>query len=128
MMTLWCLFGSPLMIGAELTKLDERTLELLTNRRVLAMLTPECKPWQLCLDDKKAIWRAGNEKTGAKYVALFNLSEEESEMTVSLAEAEMEAGACLTELWTGERATVAQGVLHANIPAHGCAVYETGLL
>lgn len=126
MMTLWCLFGSPLMIGAELTKLDERTLELLTNRRVLAMLTPECKPWQLCLDDKKAIWRAGNEKTGAKYVALFNLSEEESEMTVSLAEAEMEADACLTELWTGERATVAQGVLHANIPAHGCAVYETG--
>ena len=81
-----------------------------------------------CRTDKTAIWRAGNEKTGAKYVALFNLSEEESEMTVSRAEAEMEAGACLTELWTGERATVAQGVLHANIPAHGCAVYETGLL
>ena len=32
MVTLWCLFGSPLMLGAELTKLDEWTLSLLTNR------------------------------------------------------------------------------------------------
>ena len=42
MMTLWCLFGSPLMIGAELTKLDEWTLGLLTNKKVLSMLTPDC--------------------------------------------------------------------------------------
>ena len=35
MMTLWCLFGSPLMIGAELTLLDEATLSLLTNDELL---------------------------------------------------------------------------------------------
>jgi len=66
MMTLWCIFGSPLMIGAELTKLDQATLSLLTNKRVLKMLTPECRPRQVCLDEKKAIWKAVNGKTGAK--------------------------------------------------------------
>ena len=108
-------------------------MKLLTNRQVLAMLTPECRSWQICLDDKKAIWRACNENDGSKYVALFNLSEEEAELTVSLAEAGMGLtvshaevemkDVCLTELWTGEEASVTEGVLHAKIPAHGCVVY-----
>ena len=37
MMTLWCIFRSPLMVGAELTKLDDWTLSLLTNREVLSL-------------------------------------------------------------------------------------------
>ena len=37
MMTLWCIFRSPLMIGGELTKLDAFTLRLLTNEGILAM-------------------------------------------------------------------------------------------
>lgn len=53
MLTLWCLFGSPLMLGCELTKLDDATLALLTNRDILSMLTPDCKPHQICLDDEK---------------------------------------------------------------------------
>lgn len=123
MLTLWCLFGSPLMIGGELTKMDDRRMKLLTNREVLAMLTPECKPWQICRDDGKAIWRAANEKTGQKYAALFNLSEEEAELSVELQAAGMDESSKLTELWTGDTAEVSGGRLHVTVPAHGCAVY-----
>ena len=123
MMTLWCLFGSPLMIGGELTKMDDRRMKLLTNREVLAMLTPECRPWQICRDDGKAIWRAANEKTGQKYVALFNLSEDKAELSVELQAAGMDESSKLTELWTGDTAEVSGGSLHVTIPAHGCAVY-----
>lgn len=123
MLTLWCLFGSPLMIGGELTKMDDRRMKLLTNREVLAMLTPECKPWQICRDDEKAIWRAANEKTGQKYVALFNLNEEEKVLSVELQAAGMDEGCKLTELWTGAAAEVSGGKLQITIPAHGCAVF-----
>lgn len=123
MLTLWCLFGSPLMIGGELTKMDDRRMKLLTNREVLAMLTPECRSWQICRDDGKAIWRAANEKTGQKYAALFNLSEEEAELSVELQAAGMDESSKLTELWTGDTAEVSGGRLHVTIPAHGCAVY-----
>lgn len=123
MLTLWCLFGSPLMIGGELTKMDDRRMKLLTNREVLAMLTPECKPWQICRDDGKAIWRAANEKTGQKYAALFNLSEEEAELSVELQAVGMDESSKLTELWTGDTAEVSGGRLHVTVPAHGCAVY-----
>lgn len=124
MLTLWCIFGSPLMIGAELTKLDADTLKLLTNREVLKMLTPDCKPRQLCLDDKKAVWKACNEKEGFEYVALFNLSDEEAELSVELCSAGMERGDRLKELWTGESTETAEEILRARVPAHGCVVYQ----
>ena len=38
MMTLWCIFRSPLMLGAELTKLDAWTESLITNSRVLRLV------------------------------------------------------------------------------------------
>jgi hypothetical protein len=125
MMTLWCLFGSPLMLGAELTKLDEETLSLITNRRILNMLTPDCRPRQLCRDDAKAIWRADNEKSGEHYVALLNLSDGEAEVSVSADSLEIgQSKVKLTEGWSGKELELSGDKLSAVLPAHGCAVYE----
>lgn len=126
MMTLWCLFGSPLMIGAELTKLDDWTKSLLTNRSVLKMLTPDCRPEQICLEENRAVWKAENEKTGEYYIALFNLAEEEAEVGISTGEAEIpeEISGELTECWSGKKAELSEGILKALLPAHGCAVYS----
>ncbi|MCM1025468.1 MAG: glycoside hydrolase family 27 protein [Roseburia sp.] len=124
MMTLWCLFGSPLMIGAELTKLDPETLKLLTNRRVLEMRKPSCKPTQLCRDEKKAVWKACDESSGAVYVALFNLGEETCELSVDAESAGIHTDEALTELWTGESVKAAEGRLRTEVPAHGCLVFR----
>ena len=58
MLTLWCMFRSPLMLGAELTKLDDKTLSLLTNRDVLSLLTDSCGAEQVRRDDTSAIWKS----------------------------------------------------------------------
>lgn len=120
MLTLWCLFGSPLMVGAELTRLDDWTLSLLTNREVLAMLTPDCRPRQLCRDEEKAVWTAENVRLGTRYAALFNLSDAATPVS-----APVEAGGG-TELWTGKAAGVQNGELTAELPPHACAVYRLG--
>lgn len=90
MMTLWCLFGSPLMLGAELTKLDEETLALLTNQEILNMLDPAYRPHQICREEEKAIWTACSDSAiDAKspvYLALFNLSENEQNISVSMSD------------------------------------------
>lgn len=56
MMTLWCMFRSPLMIGAELTMLDEWTLSLLTNREVLALLQEGRHGVQVQRTKEFAVW------------------------------------------------------------------------
>ena len=124
MMTLWCLFGSPLMLGAELTKLDDWTLSLLTNREVLGMLSSECRPRQLRLNESQAVWKACDTRTGRRYVALFNLGEETAVIAIDAEETGINAGAELKELWTNERKTLSEnGLLQAELPSHGCAVY-----
>ena len=65
MMTLWCMFRSPLMIGAELTKLDERTLSLLTNEKLLSLLKDGNRGTQILRNEEMAVWKNENEKTGA---------------------------------------------------------------
>lgn len=125
MMTFWCIFGSPLMLGAEMTKLDGWTLSLLTNRDVLSMLTPDCCPHQIEHDETKAVWTAYNEKTGKRYVALFNLSDEEMEVAVSLTDIEDSIReVALLELWTQEKTEHCSGKISSILPAHGSCVYR----
>ena len=123
MMTLWCLFGSPLMIGAELTLLDEDTLSLLTNDELLAMLPPSVKPHQICRDDQKAVWQADDNTADTHYVALFNLGDEKQELSVSLEELGYPSEVSLKELWTKET-SLAGSVISATVAPHACAVYS----
>ena len=124
MMTLWCIFGSPLMLGAEMTKMDDWTVSLLTNEKILAMLTVDCVPKQIYRDEKKAVWMAYNQQEEQCHVALFNLSEETKEVGVYLKEiCSTNTNRELEELWSGERSKVNGAYISADIPPHGCKVY-----
>ena len=126
MMSLWCIFRSPLMIGAELTRLDEWTKTLLTNPDVLALLSDDCKAIQLARDGKHCIWHSSNQKSGSHYLAVFNLLEEEIEVDISagLLEKEDWNGICFTELWTGESFSNTSKDLVLKVPGHGARIYR----
>ena len=57
MMTLWCMFRSPLMLGAEMTKLDEWTKNLLTNEALLHLLESSKGAHESYRDDKIRMWK-----------------------------------------------------------------------
>lgn len=130
LMTLWCIFHSPLMLGGEMTKLDDWTKSLLTNKKILGLLDMNCKAYQVCRDDKKAVWVSENQENGAYYVALFNLSDEEAEVKVSLKELGLseykndvhKIGA--EELWESETIEICDDIFSNVIAIHGCKVFS----
>lgn len=125
MMTLWCLFGSPLMLGAELTKLDDWTLSLLTNEELLAMRDPAIRPRQLCRDDNKAIWLAqSDEKNSTTYVALFNLSEEEKELVLPLSQVTDIQVSTLKSIWENGTLELTDNTIRVTLAPHACAAYR----
>lgn len=125
MMTLWCLFGSPLMLGAEMTKLDEWTFSLLTNQDILTMASPACKPDMVVLNDEKSIWTACDESSGLQYMALFNLSEQERTVTVNIHNLELiEKPFSWKELWCKETGDISSSTIAFSIPEHGCKVVQ----
>ena len=86
MMTLWCMFRSPLMLGAELTKLDPWTLSLLQNRELLKLQQENFRSRQVLRNRNACVWASVNPETGECYAALFNLSDEIASVSVSLDE------------------------------------------
>lgn len=99
MMTLWCIFRSPLMIGAELTKLDDFSLQLLTNDKALHLLENSHGAREIKADENIIVWVSEDNNGVDKYVAVFNISE--TDMDVNISELSGIAGDGV-ELWSGE--------------------------
>ncbi len=117
MMTLWCIFRSPLMMGGELTSLDDATLKLLTNPDVLAVHRLGSHPRQVMRQGNFRVWQSdGAEKT---YTALFNLGDETTAFPAleQLGLAEKIA----KNLWTGEAIVLKD----CMIAPHGAMLLET---
>lgn len=118
MLTLWCIFRSPLMLGAELTKLDQETLELITNRELLH-LTEATEGAEECFRDEELIaWRTREKGTGREYLAVFNVTEEAREaVPAALTQKQGKA----LEVWSGRRCSLEEA---QQIPAHGVVLLK----
>ncbi len=128
MMTLWCMFRSPLMIGAELTQMDPWTYSLLTNGDLLALLGEECRGTQVMRTESTAVWKNVNRKTGDVHIAVFNLGEEDGNVTVLMDDLG-NGGAgnriyTLYELWDKTERQAEEPEITVWVPAHGVKVYR----
>lgn len=79
MMSLWSLMQSPLIMGGELTDLDDWTMSLMTNTELLRMDDTMVEKYQTYRDDEKIVW-FGTSDTN-KYYAIFNISDSQLEFS-----------------------------------------------
>lgn len=126
MMTLWCIFKSPLMLGAELPKLDEWTLNLLTNKNILRLLSKTEQATQIMRNKEQAIWLTKDTEESAYYLAIFNLSD--TERTISITSDELTMLTLkdkkLVELWTEETFKSESEILSLKIEVHGAKIFK----
>ena len=108
MMTLWCMMSSPLMIGADLPSSDEYTLWLLSRLEVLEIGRCSWCAHPLYRSDKECAWIAPKKNGSGCYLAIFNLSDEDRNVS---------CGVSARELWSGD--TTGSVVL----PPHDAAVW-----
>jgi len=130
MMTLFCMFRSPLMIGAHLLDLDEETLSLLTNDDVLALTLNSYGATQIFRTPKSVAWASYSAKDQHLYVSLFNISDEENTVFVSWKElADMgffSKAKQATELWNKHSVSFLDdsSQISVLVPAHGAVLYS----
>ena len=117
-MTLWCIFRAPLMMGGEMRENDEWTLGLLTNGAVLRLLKHSEGARQVCRDAEKAAWHSFD-ADGAEYLALFNLSDDEAEVSVPES-VWSKKPVSIRELWG--RDELVKNCTSAVIPPHGAVL------
>ena len=115
LMSLWCVFRSPLIMGGDLPQTDEWTLALLTNPEVLRLNRRSFAPRQLVRTDSEAVW-VSRDENGAVNIALFNLSDAPRVMALPDG-LELPNKYALRDLWA--RRDVAEGVRAFDVPPHG---------
>ena len=127
MMTLWCIFRSPLMLGCELTKLDEKTTRLITNDKVLRLLKESEGARQVERDASHAVWFSRDTKEKAYYLAMFNFTGEKQELTVTMDKLGIENIAAMEELWSGNIIPVTGNEIKAKTASHGAVLIKIEL-
>ncbi len=124
LVTLWCIFPSPLMIGGMLPAADDWTLSLLTNAEVLAVDQHSKGNHPVISTDKTVVWLAQAGSGDEKYVAIFNISETSETLRYEWKDLGFARKTYkLRDLWDHKNLGAADS-LTLTLPGHGSALYR----
>lgn len=125
MLTLWSIFRAPLMIGGEMTRFDEFTMSLLTNRAILEMhrnVRHSHQVWRREIQGTECILWTGENVQGGRYAAVFNVGEKDCEIQIPLSDLEIYDRVSACELWSGTEEALEQDIT-VSLKKHGAKAY-----
>ena len=126
-MTLWSICRSPLMYGGDLASLDRFTRSLLTNADVLAVNRNSSTNKVVYKQGEVRVWSALSGKAGVRYLAVFNLSNADSNVELEWAQVGISSAPQMTqELWTG-KVSASPSILKVELAPHASALYKLAL-
>ena len=125
LMSLWAMFRSPLMVGADLPKNDEFTLSLLQNRDIIEINQNTCGNREVYRKGDEIVWTA-NGAGKFVYLARFNVGETEINSEFNLSFIGIGGKVNVYEIWSKTQESVTQKIT-STIPPHGVKLYKITL-
>jgi hypothetical protein len=123
MMTLWCIFRSPLMLGCELRDNDDWTLGLLTNPEVLRLLNHSHSGRQLYRFGPHIAWTAQDED-GRQYLAVFNTGVTTVSIETPLAKLGLTGPQAVRDVWQQADLGEFENSIAVQVPPHGARLVK----
>ena len=122
---MWCLLSSPLLIGCDISKLDDFTLGLLTNDELIEINQDPMgkQARQILVSDNSQVW-AKPLYDGSTAIGLFNLSDTYKEISVPLKELKWSgSNFFLRDCWR-QKDLGSFSSYKALVPPHGVVVLK----
>ena len=121
--TMWCLQAAPLLIGCDLTKIDDFTLDLLTNHDVIEVDQDSLghPATRLSKDGMTEVWSQPL-ADGTFAVGLFNRGEMPAKVTLNLSDLGLSGQHRVRDLWRKRDAGNADGTYSVTVARHGAAL------
>jgi alpha-galactosidase len=120
---LWSLLCSPLLIGCDMTQMDDFTKNLLTNDEVLAVNQDPLgrqasRVWQ---SDQTEVW-AKDMEDGSKAVGLFNRGETAEKVAAEWSDLGVAGSLSVRDLWRQKDLGNFSGRYECEVPRHGAVL------
>jgi alpha-galactosidase len=118
--SLWCLLCSPLLIGCDMTKLDDFTLGLLSNDEVLEVSQDPLgrQASRVVQQGELEIW-AKDMSDGSKAVGIFNRSDAASDFAAKWSDLGLKGEQNVRDLWRQSDLGKFSDQFQTTIPRHG---------
>jgi alpha-galactosidase len=125
--SLWCLLASPLLIGCDMTQMDDFTLSLLTNEEVLDVNQDPLgkQAGRVSKDRELEVW-AKDMEDGGKAVGLFNRGPWKSEITARWSDLGISGRRVVRDLWRQEDLGAFSEEFKVAVPRHGVVLLKIG--
>jgi hypothetical protein len=118
--SLWSLLAAPLLIGCDISKMDDFTLSLLSNDEVIAVnqdvLGKEAK--QIIKTENYQVWMKELED-GTKAVGIFNLNEQYQKISLHWSDLSLASDQKVRDLWRQKNLGVFTNTFVTKVPPHG---------
>ena len=128
-LSLWALASAPLILGVDLTHLDQLDLLYLKNTAVLAVDQDSIAAKRVVKTGDRQVF-AKTETNGEAIVGLFNTGDTAETVSIQATAVglpESERGYSTQDLWTGERKKTGRDI-SAVVPPHGVVLYRVKTL
>jgi alpha-galactosidase len=123
--SLWSLLSAPLLIGCDMSQLDNFTLNLLTNDDVLAIdqdaLGKSAR--KVYEKDNIQVWVKDRED-GTKAFGIFNLNLKAQKATINFSDLKLSSQLKLRDVWRQKDLGVFKNAYTAYLPAHGVVLLK----
>ncbi len=118
--SLWCLLCSPLLLGCDLTQLDDFTMNLLTNDEVLEVNQDPLgqQASRVAQDGGLEVW-AKEMEDGSTAVGLFNRDETPQTVVARWSDLDLTGRMRVRDLWRQKDIGVFGDQFGAEVPRHG---------
>jgi hypothetical protein len=127
MMTLWCIFRSPLVFGGDLPSNDAATTALISNDEVLAVDQHSAGNRQAFESETVRAWTAEIPGTAERYVAIFNLGESSAKVNLPWNKLGITASSPeIRDLWAQTSLGKKTGV-QVNLRPHASVLYRVSM-
>jgi alpha-galactosidase len=118
--SLWCLLASPLLIGCDMTQLDDFTLSLLTNDEVIEVNQDALgkQAHRVSKDENVEVWAKAMED-GSQAVGLFNRGEFKNPVAVHWSDLGLAGNQAVRDLWRQKDLGRFADSFSVAVPRHG---------
>jgi alpha-galactosidase len=123
--SLWCLLTGPLLIGCDMTAMDDFTFSLLSNDEVLDVSQDPLghQAGRLMKEGNLEVWGKDMED-GSKAVGLFNRNDADTVVTAKWSDLGITGKQTVRDLWRQSDVGQFDGDFHAMVPHHGVVLVK----
>jgi hypothetical protein len=125
-LSLWALASAPLLLGTDLTHLDEQNLKLLKNKAIIDVDQDGIAAKRFVNSSIRQVF-AKMEPNGDAIIGLFNIGEQPTRISIQATTVGLprdEDGYSLDNLWNGKVKKIDDGNISAMVPSHGVVLYR----